>query len=171
MKAVAWAVVLIAISFSTSAQEDIKNRYANPPPASTPASETFVTQKELAATISSTADRLTHEFRMTQESNKFGEALILGILALLSLISALYFVSKTTHSATNVLTVSGLVLIVFGTIILVLLAPANEQLTAAVGILGAIVGYLFGSMEAREQREKGTVAPAGAPAVPAGEQR
>lgn len=39
---------------------------------------------------------------------------------------------------------SGLVLVVFATLLVMVLAKADQQLTAATGILGAIAGYLFG---------------------------
>jgi len=42
-----------------------------------------------------------------------------------------------------------LIIIVYGTIILVLVAEAEQQLTAAIGILGAIAGYLFGTIQLR----------------------
>ena len=39
---------------------------------------------------------------------------------------------------------SGLVLVIFATVLVVVLAKVDQQLTAATGILGAIAGYLFG---------------------------
>jgi len=36
------------------------------------------------------------------------------------------------------------VLVIFATVLVVILAKAEQQLTAATGILGAIAGYLFG---------------------------
>ncbi len=42
----------------------------------------------------------------------------------------------------------------FGTIILVLIVDTNEQLTAAIGILGAVAGYLF-----RSAQENNNVSP------------
>ena len=41
---------------------------------------------------------------------------------------------------------TGLVYIIFGTIILVLIATTEQQLTAAIGILGTVAGYLFGTL-------------------------
>ncbi|MBK8890736.1 MAG: hypothetical protein IPN75_10250, partial [Dechloromonas sp.] len=41
---------------------------------------------------------------------------------------------------------TGLICIVFGTILLVLMAETETQLTASVGIIGAVAGYLFRSM-------------------------
>lgn len=46
---------------------------------------------------------------------------------------------------------TGLIYIVFGTIILVVIANTDQQLTASMGILGAVAGYLFG----RSQRDQG----------------
>ena len=39
---------------------------------------------------------------------------------------------------------SGLVLVIFATVLVVILAKVDQQLTAATEILGAIAGYLFG---------------------------
>jgi hypothetical protein len=38
-----------------------------------------------------------------------------------------------------------LVLVIYATILVVVIARAEQQLTAAIGVLGAIIGYLFGS--------------------------
>jgi ABC-type Co2+ transport system permease subunit len=61
-------------------------------------------------------------------------AIVLGFLKLIG----------TKNSATMV-TAAGLVLVVYATVLVVMIAKAEQQLTAAIGILGAIAGYLFGT--------------------------
>lgn len=100
------------------------------------------------AAILSEADRLTHEFRMTQERYKLYECLILSFCMFVCLLIALWALKQTSNfNAGNVLNATGLVLIVFGTIYVVVLSDTEQQMTATVGILGAIAGYLFGTME------------------------
>lgn len=105
------------------------------------------------------ADEYTHEYRMQQERNKVYEVLILSVLALGSLFLALRFLSaKSAYSGPHIVNATGLICIIFGTILLVIMAQSDQQLTAAVGILGAIAGYLFRSMrsgeEIKEEKEK-----------------
>ncbi len=95
----------------------------------------------------SQADKFTHEFRMRQENNKLYEIAILSALALVSLFIVLRFITaKAAYSASHIVNATGLIFIIFGTILLVLLADTDEQLTAPIGILGAVAGYLFGSI-------------------------
>ena len=97
-----------------------------------------------------TADRLTHEYRMREEDNKLYEILILSALALLSLFIVLRFITRkpeTNYSATDIVNATGLIFIIFGTILLVIMADTDQQLTAAIGILGAVAGYIFGAIK------------------------
>ncbi len=102
------------------------------------------------------ADQLTHDFNMRRETNKVYEIVILSTLALVSLFLVLRFLTaKTAYSATHIVNASGLVCIIWGTILLVLMAQTDQQMTAAVGILGAVAGYLFRSIQREEvAREK-----------------
>jgi hypothetical protein len=54
----------------------------------------------------------------------------------------------------EIMNVAGLTIIVFGTILVVMMADSEQQLTASVGILGALAGYLF-----RGVHDKGADAP------------
>jgi flagellar hook-basal body complex protein FliE len=95
----------------------------------------------------SQADKLAHEFRMRQEDDKLYEVIILSALALVSLFIVLRFITaKATYSASHIVSATGLIFIIFGTILLVIMADTEQQLTAAIGILGAVAGYLFGSI-------------------------
>ena len=93
------------------------------------------------------ADQLTHEFNMTQERYKLYECILLAGFALIALIIVLKAMcNRPNCSAVHMVNASGLVFIIFGTLFLVLLADVDEQLNAGVGILGAVAGYLFGTM-------------------------
>lgn len=88
-----------------------------------------------------------HIWRMEQERTKIFHVSILSALAFASLIFVIYMItSKTTYTATNIVNVTGLILIIYGTIALTLMAETEQQLTAAMGILGAVAGYLFGTI-------------------------
>ncbi|WP_025321187.1 hypothetical protein [Deferrisoma camini] len=106
--------------------------------------------------------KLLHEYRMKQEANRVIECVLLSITLVVSLASVLgVLLWRSPHSTAQVLNASGLVLVVFATVFIVVLADAEQQLTAAMGILGAIVGYLFGSM-----RRPGPDAPSQPPSSP-----
>ena len=95
-----------------------------------------------------------HQHRIKDEENELLEVVILCIMALASLAIVLWYLRKTSlFSADHIVNVTGLIFIIQGTIILVLMAKTDEQLTAAIGILGAVAGYLFGSMRRGEARE------------------
>lgn len=98
-----------------------------------------------------TADKLTHEFKMTQERNKLYECIILAVGLVVTLSIILWFMSKKpSFSANNIMNASALILIIYGTIFIVVLSDAEAQLTASIGVLGAIAGYLFGTMHKRD---------------------
>lgn len=83
-------------------------------------------------------------YRMEEESNRLILALAVmgtGIFALFLVLSYLKSIGAAQEA---VVTGSGLVLVVFATVLIVILVKRDEQLTAATGILGAIAGYLFG---------------------------
>lgn len=95
-----------------------------------------------------------HQLRLKEEENELIEVMILCIMSLVSLTVVLCYLRKTSlFSADHIVNVTGLIFIIQGTIILVLMAKTDEQLTAAIGILGAVAGYLFGTMRRGESRE------------------
>lgn len=100
----------------------------------------------------SAADQLTHDYRMAQTRYKLYECVLLAVFALVSLGMVLIFLGKKPNcSATHLVNASGLVFVVFGTLFLVLLADVDEQLNAGIGIMGAVAGYLFGTMRRSEE--------------------
>lgn len=79
--------------------------------------------------------------------NELYYVLLLGALSMLTLVISLSFLKHRRHSTADIVHLIGLVLIIYGTIILVLIVETQEQLTAAIGIMGAIAGYLFRSVQ------------------------
>ncbi len=92
-----------------------------------------------------------------QVENEFYYVIILALLCLVSLSIVLTFLTRLNQDVQprDIVSGAGLILIVFGTIILVLIVDTSEQLTAAIGILGAIAGYLFRSSQ--ESSKKPTI--------------
>jgi len=105
-----------------------------------------VDQSIPADDLLSNADKLTHEFKVLQENNKYNECIVLTIGVVLSLLVVLYFVTRGRHTTTQIVHASGLVLIVFGTIYVIILSDSETHITGTMGVLGATAGYLFGSM-------------------------
>lgn len=83
-------------------------------------------------------------YRMEEESNRLILALSVMGVGLLSLLLVLAFLKSKGTAPETMVTGSGLVLVIFATVLIVILVKRDEQLTAATGILGAIAGYLFG---------------------------
>jgi len=92
----------------------------------------------------------TNEFLLEQVNSERWYIILLCVVSVVSLVVVLFFIRSTkNHSARDIVNASGLNLIIFGTIILVLIVDTHEQLTAAIGVLGAIAGYLFGTLQKR----------------------
>lgn len=95
------------------------------------------------------------EYRLAQEEYVYKEVMILAVLAIVSLTIILAFMKLNgTCKPRDLVTTAGLVLIIFSTIILVLIADTDQQMTAAIGVLGAIAGYLFGTASASRKPEE-----------------
>ncbi len=107
-------------------------------------------KKESVQVPISEPDKLTHEYRMTQEKYKLYECIILSLAVVSCLFIILRFLTRTSYSANHIVNAAGLVFIVFGTIFVVILSDVDQQLTGAMGIMGAVAGYLFGTMRRGE---------------------
>ncbi len=77
----------------------------------------------------------------------------LAVMAVISLIFVLRALNGRNSPPRYIIAGSGLIVIVYGTIILTLTATTEQQLTAAAGILGAISGYLFGTSQRAESAQ------------------
>ena len=98
----------------------------------------------------------------TRINNELWYVLMLGGLCLSSLGIVMYFLHARDSGARDMVNAAGIILIIFGTIILVLVVTTSEQLTAAIGVLGAIAGYLLRSGEGDSKKpSKPDTAPPG----------
>jgi hypothetical protein len=100
-------------------------------------------------------DRMTLEHRMAQERYRFYEVLMLAAVAVISLVVVLSFMrNNLSCQPRDMVNATGLILIIFSTIIVILLADVEVQLTAAMGVLGGIAGFLFGTFNAPRRKEE-----------------
>jgi len=83
--------------------------------------------------------------------NNQSYVLITAALFSFTLLIITFLMKITPHQPKDIVTIIGLVSVIFGTILLVLVVDTTETLTAPMGILGAIAGYLFGSVQRKEE--------------------
>jgi len=104
--------------------------------------------KKIAESKQTVDAAFSKDFIKEQVLSERWYVVLLCLVSVISLIVVLIFIRSTkNHTARDVVNASGLNLIIFGTIILVLIVDTSEQLTAAIGVLGAIAGYLFGTLQ------------------------
>jgi len=86
------------------------------------------------------------EYYSRRQRNTLYFALILAMTALLAHFFVLQSLRRdgSAKASTAIVSATGLIYIIFGTILLVVIASTEAQLTASMGILGAVAGYLFG---------------------------
>ncbi len=100
-------------------------------------------------------DQLTLEFRKQQEYIRLAEVLILAIMSLGTLgIMLTCMKNSQVCNARDMLNAAGLILVIFSTVMVIIIADAEIQLTAAMGVLGGIAGYLFGTLRSTYSTEK-----------------
>ncbi len=103
----------------------------------------------------SIADELTLRFREHQEMIRLFEVLILAVMSILSLAVVLWYIkSSKSCNPRDMLNGAGLVLVIFSTVLVIIIADVEVQLTAAMGVLGGIGGYLFGTMRSSRTTER-----------------
>lgn len=91
------------------------------------------------------------EYRLRQEENRFYLILMITLATPVILLILLHYIRNSrSFTAQAIIHTSGLVLVIQATTIVVLASATSEQLTAAIGVLAAIAGYLFGSRSRRE---------------------
>ena len=98
---------------------------------------------------------LAHDFEVLQENHRHLFTLGAMAAAVLCLLLVLVFIYKKPLPGRECVTLVGLVLVVFGVIILIQVVDNETQLTASMGVFGAIVGYLFGSVSSRQSGSGG----------------
>jgi hypothetical protein len=91
-----------------------------------------------------TADQ---RYRWLQEQHRQTQLMILVGAMTIALVIVLFFLrAHGRHTSDTLVNGAGLVLVIFGTLYVSECAITSEQLTAPMGILGAIAGYIFGSI-------------------------
>jgi hypothetical protein len=83
------------------------------------------------------------------KNNRHYVMITAGLLAF-SLVIITFLMRITPHQAKDLVTIIGLVSVIFGTILMVLIVDTSETLTAPMGIFGAIAGYLFGAAQKKD---------------------
>jgi len=83
------------------------------------------------------------------KNNRHYVMITAGLLAF-SLVIITFLMRITPHQARDLVTIIGLVSVIFGTILTVLVVDTHEALTAPMGIFGAIAGYLFGVAQKKD---------------------
>lgn len=92
--------------------------------------------------------------RIAEEDNRRLLALCIMGTAIVALGFVLTVLLKRGAPAEMVVAGSGLVLVIFATVLVAVLAKSDQQLTAPIGILGAIAGYLFGKTSKGTEMEQ-----------------
>lgn len=86
------------------------------------------------------------EYIMLQEKHRMLLLIAIVVSTPILLALVLFFLKKApNYSGDSLVHAIGLVLVIEGTMFIAVSAITTEQLTAPIGILGAIAGYLFGT--------------------------
>lgn len=133
---VAASWLLVAASFGADATPNLSDLEKQAVTDATEVEKTVAVPNETVADYS--------RYRMEEESNRLILALAVMGTGLFALFLVLSYLKSIGAAQEAVVTGSGLVLVVFATVLIVILVKRDEKLTAATGILGAIAGYLFG---------------------------
>ena len=91
------------------------------------------------------------EAEATQKRRRDGFMYAISIMLIVSAFGSLFLVLSVLrkgpgYTMRDVVNVAGLVLIIFAIILVVVIADTEQQLATAVGVLGTIAGYLFGTL-------------------------
>ncbi len=87
------------------------------------------------------------EYRTLQEKNKVILLVAIAVTTAFFLLLTLYFIYRVKdYTPSDIVHGTGLVLVIQAILFVVVFSPTSEQLTASIGALGAIAGYLFGKV-------------------------
>jgi len=97
------------------------------------------------------SNQLMYDFRAKQETFRLYQVILLAAMSLCALAIVLkYMKDSKTCQARDMLNGTGLVLVIFSTVLVIIIADVEIQLTAAMGVLGGIAGYLFGTLRSSQ---------------------
>lgn len=134
---------VFAVQLSEIARE-WDDKISNNPP-SKPEDQSLPSLRDGEKDVQLTGDE---DYRMLQEKHRLWLLIAIVISTPILLIIILLSLKKAPDcSGESLVNVIGLVLVIEGTMFIAVSAVTTEQLTAPIGILGAIAGYLFGSAQ------------------------
>ena len=123
--------------------------------------EDQVKQKELQKEAGSlrdqgaTPDELYLQFQEKRENIRLYEILALSVMSICALGIVLTCMKNSqVCNARDMLNATGLILVIFSTVMVIIVATVDAQLTAAMGVLGGIAGYLFGTFRSTSSIER-----------------
>ncbi len=105
------------------------------------------------ATMETSATANTERLELMKNNLKY-VLIIAGLYAFSLIIITVLMKMTPSHQAKDIVTAVGLVSVIFSSLILVLVVDTSDALTAPMGILGAIAGYLFGSAQRTPSAKK-----------------
>lgn len=98
------------------------------------------------------ADMLSLQLKEKQEDIRLYEVILLTIMSICALMIVLKCMKDSkVCNARDMINGTGLVLVIFSTVMVIIIADAEIQLTAAMGVLGGIAGYLFGTIKTSQE--------------------
>ena len=98
------------------------------------------------------ASQVNNSVQLAIIENAYHYVMIIAGLYVFSLIIITILIINTPkHHARDIVTTIGLVTVIFGAILLAMVVDTDQALTAPMGILGAIAGYLFGSAQRKDE--------------------
>ena len=110
-----------------------------------------VSQQQAETEVHEQSDANTLQLALISNNQHY--VLTTAALFAFTLLIITFLMRITPHEPKDIVTIVGLVSVIFGTILLVLVVDTTETLTAPMGILGAIAGYLFGSVQRKDSAE------------------
>ncbi len=96
-------------------------------------------------------DKVYADLKISLERYRLLEIIAISIAVIALLAVVLKFLTRGHHSASQIINAGEVLFIIFGVILIVILADQEAHLTAPMGILGAVAGYLFGKFHKAEQ--------------------
>ena len=109
--------------------------------------EEFKYEKVMAPTNVDSQNKLRDMITIKKIENEKFYVMILAVMSLFSLVVSLYLLKNSSPSSKDIVVVTGLNFVVFGSIISIVIVSTTEQLGAVTGIFGALGGYLFGTWD------------------------
>ena len=142
-----WVFLIVGMAFAAenvTSEFDYKTKIQNP--------QIQVSEESPAAAT----DRVYMDLRLALERYRLLEIIAISAAAVGLLVTVLKYLTKSHHTAPQIINVGEVIFIIFGVMVIVVMADNETQLSASMGILGAIAGYLFGKYQKAEQSAPAT---------------